>query len=155
MGSVCLALVLTACVPTAEGVKKEGEAGVAAPVMGGQAAVGLTVEQIAYRRNLERELDRDHAAYLKRVSERNVDGALEFVPADSRAKKQDDLWRFIGEYSFESFDVAAKKVEYDGDAAEAEIKAVLVVYMKNVVSPKQYEMLTQWRRDGDKWLLKP
>lgn len=115
----------------------------------------LTLEEIQSRREIEKELDRDHAAYLKAISERNVEGALSFVPAENRAAMQTELWRFLAEYNFDNWEVTSRKVEYAKGATVAKIEAILVVYQKNVVAPQKYPHETKWRRVGDMWLLVP
>lgn len=157
ISTLCAAslILATGCVTTGEGVKSESSTAVATAAASDAAPAPLTVDQIAERRNIERELERDYTAYLKRVSERNVSAAIEYAAPEAREAKQTELWQFIAEYSFDNFEIVEKNVTYGANSVDADVKAILVVYQKNVVAPSKKEYVTKWRRVGDKWQLKP
>ena len=150
-------LLLAGCVPVSTETRQaptgdaQASPSVAEPVL----AVNQSVADIQAKRQMERELDRDHNAFLKRMSERNVDAALEFVIPESRPKMQTDLWHFMADYSFDNFEVISKSMNLSAKEPTAEVKAVLVVYQKNVVAPAKKEYSTKWKRTGDKWLIVP
>ena len=147
------ALLLAGCVETGTAVKTGATEEAASGSQPDKPVTTVTEAQT--KRQLERELDRDVTGYHKKLVERNVDDALEYVIPEARAAKQADLWQFFSEYSVENFEIVQKDIDFKASSPRAVVKASLIVYQKNVVNPQRKEQVSTWVRIGDKWFLQP
>jgi hypothetical protein len=130
------------------GSKKEGDAAKATNETG-----RLTTEATKARRTLERELDRDAKAYLSQLRDRFVDKAVEYVTVEKRKEETKNLWRFIGKYEIETFELKEKTIVFDGEHPTATLVYTLVVFEKGVVKPILLDLSTKWARTGERWLI--
>lgn len=113
----------------------------------------LTVDEIKKRREMERKLERDLDAFYKHMIDRNVDKASRMVEPEFTDAMKKRMWRFIGKYTVENYEVIENDIDFAAEPPFAKTIASLTVYEKHSVAPKRKEFFVCWHFGGEEWVV--
>lgn len=107
-------------------------------------------------RRLVKELLSDVETYHRRLQEKNVEQASQFVEPGQREAFQNDLWDLVARYKLESADVVSYQLFPESDkVVTASVKVMRTMFARGSVKPEKSELWMRWENRGARWVLRP